>query len=300
MKPVLSLVLMISLILSVVTRAAPVIGVDSIWQKQQLAFREFQYQSIERGLKDGPRQEPGKGSFMLDERALILTTDKDPVDVQLRRTRALLAHLKTTLRVTNLTPLEAEITKIAAEAELTRTASQGGKLHELFMRLREINRQVALSNPLLDFNDLLFMGYIRPGGDAHMVDQYVGWNARAGGGIFMLRGFKGDAPCVVDVLATSVVGNGRFKGQKLAGGAFLRPDLSFDGRRIAFAWNNITDKAYHIFTVNVDGTNLTQLTDRRSWTAVATTSTPAGCLAEESLFCRKEEAAICVVAPPAR
>ena len=129
MKPVLSLVLMISLILSVVTRAAPVIGVDSIWQKQQADFQESQYQSIERGIKDGPRHEPGKGSFILDERALILTTDKDPVDVQLRRTRALLAHLKTTLRVTNLTPLEAEITKIAAEAELTRTSSQGGKLH---------------------------------------------------------------------------------------------------------------------------------------------------------------------------
>jgi hypothetical protein len=252
---------MVSLILSVVTRAVPVIGVDSIWQKQQADFRESQYQSIERGIKDGPRHEPGKNPFILDEQALILTTDRDPVDVQLRRTRALLAHLKTTLRVTNLAPLEAEITKIAAEVEPARTSSQGGKLHELFLRLRELTRQVSLTNPLLGFDDLLVMGYIRPGGDVHMVDQYVGWNARAGGGLFLLRGFKGDAPRMVDVLGSSVVENGRFKGQKLTGGAFLRPDLSFDCQKIAFAWNNITDKVYHVFTVNVDGTQLTQLTD---------------------------------------
>ncbi|MEI7903448.1 MAG: hypothetical protein WCK89_24685, partial [bacterium] len=53
----------------------------------------------------------------------------------------------------------------------------------------------------------------------------------------------------------------RFKGKRLTGGAFLRPDLSFDGKRIAFAWNNIEDQTYHIFTVNADGTRLRQLTD---------------------------------------
>ena len=261
MKWVLPLVLVAQFIPCSMTHAAPVIGVGSIWKKQQAAFWETQYHSLERGIKDGPRQEPGKNPFVLDEQALILTTDRDPVDVQLRRTRALLTHLITTLRVPGLAPLEAEIRKIAADAELARTASQSIKLHELFIRLRKINRQAALSNPLLDFDDLLVMGYIRPGGDVHMVDQYVGWNARSGGGIFILSDYKGDLPRMVNVLDKSVVKNGRFQGQKLVNGAFLRPDLSFDGRKIAFAWNNITDRAYHIFTVNVDGSDLTQLTD---------------------------------------
>ncbi len=256
-RQALSFVFMVQLAVS----TAPVVAEDSSWQKQVTGFWESQYQSIERGIKDGPRYEPGKSPYVIDEQALILTTDKDPVGVQIRRTRALLSHLKTTLRVTNLAPLEAEVSTIALEADLARTASQTGKLHELYLRLREINRKVSLSNPLLDFNDLLFMGYIRPGGDVHMVDQYVGWNARPGGGIFILRGFKGESPRIMDVLEKSVVKNGRFKGQTLEKGAFLRPDISFDGRRIAFAWNNITDKAYHIFTANIDGSNLNQLTD---------------------------------------
>jgi hypothetical protein len=261
MKPFLSLVIVLLSLPCAVVDAAPVTGGDSIWQTQRSAFAEFHYQSIERSLNDGPRHHPGAPSFILDERALILTTDKDPVDVQLRRTRALLDHLKLKLRAGCLAPLEAEISKIAADAQLARTASQRDKLHELFLRLLELTRQVSLSNPLLDFNDLLFMGHARPGGDVHMVDPYAGWNARPGGGLFVLRGFKGDAPCLVDLLEKSEPGNGRFKGKKLQGGAFLRPDLSSDAQKIAFAWNNISDKAYHIFTVDVDGSNLTQLTD---------------------------------------
>jgi hypothetical protein len=123
-----------------------------------------------------------------------------------------------------------------------------------------VTRQAALSNPLLNFSDLVFLGYKKPGGDYHMVDQYVGWNAQAGGGIFVVKDFKGK-PAIANVLETAVAENGRFKGKTLAGGAFLRPDLSFDGRRILFAWNAIEDKCYHIFVVNVDGTGLKQLTD---------------------------------------
>ena len=160
-KPSLSSILLAQLILGLVPFSTPVIAGDSAWQKQVAAFWESQYQSIERGIKDGPRHEPGKNPYMLDEQALILTTDRDPVDVQLRRTRALLAHLDVTLRVNGLVPLAAEVSKIAAEADSARAASQTAKLHELYCRLREITRKASLSNPLLDFNDLLVMGYVR-------------------------------------------------------------------------------------------------------------------------------------------
>ena len=197
---------------------------------------------------------------MLDEQALLLTTDGDPVAVQLRRTRALLAHLQSALQVKTQTLLEA-VAEIAAEADAARAASQPDRLHELYLKLRELTRQVSFSNPLLDFNELLFMGYMKPGGDYHMVDQYAGWNGKPGGGIFVLKGFRNMTSEIVNVLEHAVVANGRLKGQSLANGAFLRPDLSFDGRRIVFAWNNLSDQAYHIFTVNIDGTQLTQLTD---------------------------------------
>jgi len=256
-KQTLSSILVVQLLLGV----APLIAGDISWPQQIAAFWESQYQGLERGLKEGPRHEPGKSPFMLDEQALLLTTDKDPVDVQLRRTRGLLSHLKTTLHAQGLAPLDAEVAQIAAEADAARAASQTATLHTLYPRLRQITRQASLANPLLDFDDLLFMGYMKPGGDFHMVDQYAGWNATPGGGIFILHGYKNASPRVVNVLENSVAANGRFKGQKLPPGAVLRPDLSFDGHHIAFAWNNITDRVYHIFTVDINGSNLSQLTD---------------------------------------
>ena len=128
------------------------------------------------------------------------------------------------------------------------------------MELCDVTRQAALANPLLKFDDLLVTGFSNSDGWYHMVDQYAGFRAHPGGGLYVLRNFKG-CPTLVDVLAKSVLTNGPLKGKALVGGAYLRPDLSFDARRIVFAWNNIKDRCYHIYTVNVDGSNLTALTD---------------------------------------
>ncbi|MCX6872768.1 MAG: hypothetical protein NTW21_03025 [Verrucomicrobia bacterium] len=209
---------------------------------------------------EGERIEPGSKPWVLDEQSLLLKTDRDALDVQMRRTKALFANLKTQRGAPDLKAIEAQFAAIAGRAEAVRKAGDAGKIRELYLQLRDLTRKASFANPLLNFKDLLFMGYMGPGGDSHMVDQYVGWNAKAGGGLYVLRDFK-TAPKLVDVLEKSVVENGRFKGKRLTGGAFLRPDLSFDGKRIAFAWNNIEDQAYHIFTVNADGSRLMQLTD---------------------------------------
>ena len=167
---------LVRIIACVVPILASAVAGGSSFKNPITGFWECQYQAIESGIRNGPRFEPGKNPHILDEQALILTTDKDPVDVQLRRTRALLTHLKTKLRATSLTPLAAEVSKIATEAGAARAAAQADKLHELHTRLRDITRKAALANPLLNFDDLLFMGYMRPGGEKHMMDQYVGWN----------------------------------------------------------------------------------------------------------------------------
>ncbi|MCF7734239.1 MAG: hypothetical protein K9N23_21330 [Akkermansiaceae bacterium] len=232
------------------------------WEKILRGFWEREYESTGQSLRNGPRGEPGHNPHVLDEQSLILTTDRDPMQVQLRRSRALLEHLRKT-RPNGLNDPDGLVRK------LDELASQAGDLGEspaeprlraLYLELRLATRRLVLSNPLLDFDRILFTGYIRPGGDHHMVDPYCGWNARPGGGLYVLSNFR-ELPQVTDVLQDSVVGNGRLKGSRLQGGAFLRQDLSFDGSRIAFAWNNLSDQAYHIFTVNADGTHLTQLTD---------------------------------------
>ena len=268
MKATVSLNLLAAVLAVVGGWSSPVEAADSVGavpQKVALdaACRdlwESEYQAMDRDLREHRTIKPGSNHRVFDENALLLNTDKDPLDVQLRRTRALLARLESGSAVETFA---GEVEELAARGEDARKNNDPAARKALYLNLRAITRSLAFSNPLLRFNDVLFMGYMNPGGDDHMVDQYVGWNARAGGGLYRLRDFK-TAPAIVNVLENSVVESGRFKGKPLTGGAFLRPDLSYDGQRIAFAWNNITDKAYHIFTVQADGSHLAQITDGES------------------------------------
>ncbi len=74
---------------------------------------------------------------------------------------------------------------------------------ELYLKARWAVRQMALANPLLDFDDLLFVKRV-PGSFTHMSDQYYGWFSRPGGGVFILEDFKSDQPrlrCLTGELA---------------------------------------------------------------------------------------------------
>ncbi|MBM3474889.1 MAG: hypothetical protein FJX75_16630 [Armatimonadetes bacterium] len=124
---------------------------------------------------------------------------------------------------------------------------------------RAAKREAALRNPLLDFDDILFVKR-HPGTFAHMCDQYYGSYARSGGGLYVLEDLRGD-PRLRDLI------DGR-----LPEGSYLSPDLSFDARRIAFAYVAVDpsrkpgfeakpETCYHIYTVNVDGTDLRQVTN---------------------------------------
>ncbi|HEY9173514.1 MAG TPA: hypothetical protein VI136_14605, partial [Verrucomicrobiae bacterium] len=142
----------------------------------------------------------------------------------------------------------------------------GKSAKELFFEARRLQRQLALRNPLLrEFGTLLFTKRV-PGSFNHMSDQYYGWWSKPGGGIFLLRGFTGDSPAE-ECITTS------FKEP----GSFLRPTLSYDGRKVLFAWcrhyphladeTNKLDKAsvsedafYHLFEMNLDGSGLRQIT----------------------------------------
>ncbi len=135
----------------------------------------------------------------------------------------------------------------------------------------------AFNKPLLaDIDRLLFIKRHDSVGVFHMCDQYYGCNAKPGGGLFVLENPFGPNPTLTNLLENSVVENGRLKGQKLEGGAFLSPEVSYDGRTILFAYTQAKayekhrgkeayewgpEISYHIFKVNADGTALVQLTD---------------------------------------
>jgi len=214
--------------------------------------------------------------------ALILQSDRDPLDVLLRRTTALLAALQKTsagqrgltpisgsLEIGCLSPLASRLQALAAQATAGDEAGRG----KLFREVYALRRQIAFSNPLLDFDKILFVKrhFLPPqeGLGNHMCDQYFGFHAIVGGGVYVLEDAFSEKARVRDVLGEAVCANGRFQGKKLVPGAFLSPDLSYDARTVLFAYTEAehtrykwTEKStWHLFKINADGSGLAQLSD---------------------------------------
>ncbi len=253
-------VLLLFGILAVSQASALQAELSKYWQQQ---YQELNGKIKERqGLKKADIDE----NVIADKNALILSTDRTPSDVLYRRTKALIQNLSKKIDAKQIAEFERRLENLrpsGATGALAKTGAQNSaEAQSQFLELSALNRAVALSNPLIDFDDLIFVGYAGNvgGTEAHMCDQYNPWNVAGGGGLYMLRNIK-TTPTLVDILKDSKCVNGSFKGSNLAGGGFLSPDLSFDGKKIVFAWTSMNSKCYHIFKVNIDGTELTQLTD---------------------------------------
>jgi len=94
---------------------------------------------------------------------------------------------------------------------------------ELYFRAHWAVRAMALRNPLLNFDTLLFVKRA-PTMFPHMSDQHYGWWSRPGGGICLLEDFKTGQP------------RARCLTSDLPPGSFIGPELSYDGRRVLFAY----------------------------------------------------------------
>jgi hypothetical protein len=137
---------------------------------------------------------------------------------------------------------------------------------KLYFRARWAVREMAMSNPLLDFDRIVFAKRVPPA-FPHMSDQYYGWWSRPGGGIYILEGFKGNSPRV------------RCLTEDFPKGSFLRPDLSYDGKKILFAYCRFypqthkmqkADKSklpedvfYKLYEMNLDGSGCRRLAHGR-------------------------------------
>ncbi len=232
--------------------------------------------------------------------ALIFDADRDPADVVLRRTFALLEDLEQSNPAISFDEYFNAWQHLDA-ARLTIEVDNIAVRYHLYLEACRLRRQIAFSNPILDFDDVVFIKRHRALYD-HMVDQYAGIAATPGGGLFVLENAFGANPHIRDVLADAVVERGRLRGERLCGGpstppelhydglgtrhgndtggSFLSPHLSYDARYILFAYvENRGDqqirhhtnhpeqgywhegRCYHIFRVNVDGSGLEQITD---------------------------------------
>jgi len=229
-----------------------------------------QFDKLARELKArGAKQAKLAASQAYDPSATVLAADRDPLDIVLRRTAALLADLNLAGRVqAGLADAGRQLVALRARAASIGPSHAGGR-YGVYEDLCLLRRRIALANPLLNFERLLLVRRHDAKGNFHMCDQYYGFNARPGGSLVVLDGPFTDSPRASDPLAGKAVEAGRLAGRALEGGSFLSPELSFDGRTVFFAWSackgkNLqwsADASYHVFRLDLDGGRLTQLTD---------------------------------------
>jgi len=209
--------------------------------------------------------------------SLIHDTDRDPADIAYRRTAALLADIKTMPNAPDLAEQQASLDALQKQVE-TVPVEQLKERFALFTQIAELRREIAFANPLLNFDELLFVKRHRATFN-HMCDQFYGINSLPGGGVFILENPFSNNPVVRNLLENSVVQSGRLEGQTLSTGSFVSPNLCYDAERVAFAYVECTGdtehrfhtdptqghwhegRSFHIFTCNIDGSDLRQITD---------------------------------------
>ena len=249
-------------------------------------LRQWQHDFVWDGKKEYPESRPGGPAAevlkqqIFDAHALSSESDGGPLGAVLRRTAALFARLAREPHGPAWAARVADFRTLQAAVAAAHHAPDAPGYFAHYLAACALRRGLALDNPALNFDGLVcvargtFAGSVRSnpttadvqGG--HFATQYFGFNALPGGGLYRVTHLKGE-PQVVNVLADSVVENGRLKGRKLDHGAFATPDLSCDGRTLVFAWtenhehkwNYATNTCFHLFKVNVDGSHLVQLTD---------------------------------------
>ncbi len=168
--------------------------------------------------------------------ALIQPGDRSPLDVVLRRTRALLEHLRARADAPDLSAEAADLAELERRAAQSPPPAAGSD--ERFRAARALRRRIAVRNPLLNFQRIAVLLHGKQArGEIHMIDQFFGFNARSGGDLLVIEEPFSESPRVVRPLTGATFVNGRLAGRPLAGGSFISLELDYDGRTVYFAWS---------------------------------------------------------------
>ena len=250
-------------------------GVFATWGEQYIDLKK---------QIDGTTKLPrGAAEQVYDKHALILPDETEPVYVVLRRTEAMLESLHQRHgNLALLTRLIADFTRLQDGIQSKPISAISGPDYFAACALR---RQIMFADPLLmEIDCILFLGRAcyagsrltnawntdRMGG--HFATQNYGFNTIHGGGIFTITGWRDKTPTVKNLIEGRTVvagGGGRLAGRKLDYGSFHSPELDYDGQTVYFAhsgsrehrWRWSPDTSFNLFKMQVDGTDIMQLTD---------------------------------------
>jgi len=213
-------------------------------------------QALIRYSKTSPPSTPGEAKA-LDRQALTRPGDRDPLDVVLRRTNALLQYFKKGGRVATsvLSAFESQLKGLSASAKST---SDGDARRVLFTKACKLRRSIAMANPLLDFDSIVCM--LEQPGNARIIEQARAcWGGHSkGGGPIVISRFK-SGPTIAKPLAGVAVASGPWKGKELTG-YFSGLELSYDAKQLLFAATTSSD-VWRVFKFDLHSKQLVQLTD---------------------------------------
>jgi hypothetical protein len=189
-----------------------------------------------------------RAASILDRQALVLPGDRNPLDVVLRRTSGLLQLIKAMPNAPDVRAIEKKLAALKAEsASVCLSKSRESVLYGQYIEACGLRRILALSNPLLDFDQLLYLvganKWHNPGEWIQhiLLCENYGHTATSCGGIYRLSNLLSGQPSVEDLLENAVVQSGkynRYAGREPAHrGAYNSLDLSFDATQIVFAWS---------------------------------------------------------------
>lgn len=150
--------------------------------------------------------------------------------------------------------------QLAKRAEQLRQAEQVPQeiWESLWRSVHQLRRQTAFRNPLFPRGPLAFVKHV-PSAFSHQLTQYDGRNARPGGGVFLLEEPGRSMNCR------------QLAAGKLPVGAYEHLDVSYDARRLLFAFCEV-DKVpptrdahphvfFHLYEATIGEERVRQITD---------------------------------------
>jgi hypothetical protein len=193
----------------------------------------------------------------LDNQALILTGDKDPLDIVLRRTDALIQHFKRDRKpaAAVVASFEKKCKALSAKAQAT-AASEPKARRELYNQACALRREVAFANPLLNFDSVICM--LEPLVRRRIVEAGRPFGYKPGGAPIVISGIK-SKPTVSKLLSEATVSAGPWKGKKLTE-KFAGLELDYDAKQILFSATTGND-VWHVFKYDLVSKKLEQLTN---------------------------------------
>ncbi|MHC4404956.1 MAG: TolB family protein, partial [Planctomycetota bacterium] len=143
----------------------------------------------------------------------------------------------------------AELDVLEERLEALEEGAGAEAVRKVYLDVRRVKRRIMLKNPVVDFTQVLFIDQPYPRGAEwpHQARHRNGMMATPGGRLLVLEGLHPGS-----------------RVRKLAAekpGAFWRPDLSFDARRVLFCYMAHDESSFHLYEIGIDGTGLRQLTD---------------------------------------